>query len=147
MDRSGYARPGALGVKDSVCFRSAARKLFRASRWPVPLYTHRFHEGSTAMPQPIGRDLDETRAQLVGWLGGKLPEARGLRIDELRGPKDTGFSSDTLMFTLDYEEQGTSHRQPMVIRLKPAGDFGVFPIRRSGAHPNQAGGGGARALN
>ena len=79
------------------------------------------------MPQPIGRDLDETRTQLVRWLGDRLPEARGLRVDELRGPKDTGFSSDTLMFTLDYEERGTSHSQPMVIRLKPAGEFGVFP--------------------
>jgi len=79
------------------------------------------------MPQPIGRDLDDTRTQLLTWLQAQLPEARGLSIDDLRGPKDTGFSSDTLMFTLDYEEQGTARRQPMVIRLRPTGEFGVFP--------------------
>jgi len=79
------------------------------------------------MPQPIGRDLDETRKQLLAWLAQRLPEAGQLRIDELRGPKDTGFSSDTLMFALDYEEGGAPRRQQMVIRLKPVGEFGVFP--------------------
>lgn len=79
------------------------------------------------MPQPIGRDLDKTRSQLLDWLAPRLPEAGQLRIDALRGPKDTGFSSDTLMFALDYEEAGETRRQEMVIRLKPVGDFGVFP--------------------
>ena len=79
------------------------------------------------MPQPIGRDLDETRKQLLAWLAQRLPQAGQLRIDELRGPKDTGFSSDTLMFALDYEEEGAPRRQEMVIRLKPVGEFGVFP--------------------
>jgi aminoglycoside phosphotransferase (APT) family kinase protein len=79
------------------------------------------------MPQPIGRDLDETRKQLVGWLGERLQGASQLRIDDLRGPKDTGFSSDTLMVALDYEDEGAPRRQEMVIRLEPSGEFGVFP--------------------
>ncbi len=79
------------------------------------------------MPQPKGRDLQETRAQLLEWLSGKLPQAEKLRAEDLRGPTDTGFSSDTLMFDLVYDERGESVRRGMVIRLEPVSDFGVFP--------------------
>ena len=79
------------------------------------------------MPQPKGRDLEQTRAQLLTWLSGKLPQAEKLRIEELRGPADTGFSSDTLLFELAYDERGESVRRGMVIRLKPLSEFGVFP--------------------
>ncbi len=79
------------------------------------------------MPQPIGRDLDRTRDQLIAWLGKRLPGAGRLRVEDLRGPKDTGFSSDTLMFALGYEEDGAERQREMVIRLEPAGDFLVFP--------------------
>ena len=79
------------------------------------------------MPQPIGRDLDETRAKLVEWLAKKLPQAERLRIEGLRGPRDTGFSSDTLMFDLHYDQNGSAVREDLVIRLEPAGAFGIFP--------------------
>jgi aminoglycoside phosphotransferase (APT) family kinase protein len=79
------------------------------------------------MPQPIGRDLKDTRDRLVDWLADRLPGARRLRVEDLRGPKDTGFSSDTLMFHLHYEENGNDCLKEMVIRLEPAGDFGLFP--------------------
>jgi aminoglycoside phosphotransferase (APT) family kinase protein len=79
------------------------------------------------MPQPIGRDLNDTRHRLVDWLANRLPGATRLRIENLRGPKDTGFSSDTLMFGLRYEENGTDCLKEMVIRLEPAGDFPLFP--------------------
>ena len=79
------------------------------------------------MPQPKGRDLEKTRAQLLEWLAGKLPRAEKLRAEGLRGPTDTGFSSDTLIFDLEYEERGEPVRQGMVIRMEPISDFGVFP--------------------
>ncbi len=79
------------------------------------------------MPQPIGRDLNDTRHRLVDWLANRLPGASRLRIEDLRGPKDTGFSSDTLMFCLRYEENGIDCLKEMVIRLEPAGDFQLFP--------------------
>ena len=41
--------------------------------------------------------------------------------------RDTGFSSDTLIFHLVYDERGESVRRGMVIRLKPLSEFGVFP--------------------
>ncbi len=79
------------------------------------------------MPQPQGRDLEQTRAQLLAWLSGKLPQAENLRIENLRGPSDTGFSSDTLIFDLVYDERGDSVRRGLVIRLEPLSEFGVFP--------------------
>ncbi len=79
------------------------------------------------MPQPIGRDLEKTRTQLIDWLQTKLPNATELRVEDFRGPKDTGFSSDTMMFDLHYRDGGAAQSEAMVIRIEPAGDFGVFP--------------------
>ena len=56
------------------------------------------------MPQPKGRDLQQTAEQLQRWLAAQLPQAQDLVVRDLRGPKDTGFSSDTLMFSLDMGE-------------------------------------------
>lgn len=79
------------------------------------------------MPEPTGRDLDETRSKLTRWLADRLPNAAKLHIEALRGPSDTGFSSDTLMFDLHAEEDGQSSVRQMVVRLEPSGEYGVFP--------------------
>ena len=75
------------------------------------------------MPLPRGRDLELTRQQLQAWFSPRFPQSKALRIEDLRGPKDTGFSSDTLFFKLCLE-QGD---REMVLRLEPSGDFLVFP--------------------
>lgn len=77
------------------------------------------------MPAPR-RDLDLTRRQLEHWLAGKLPDAIHLRIDGLRGPAETGFSSDTLIFDLHWSDSSGPHQQALVARFKPSG-FTVFP--------------------
>jgi aminoglycoside phosphotransferase (APT) family kinase protein len=81
------------------------------------------------MPAPRTRDLNLTRQQLRAWLATQLPSAHDLQITELRGPSETGFSSDTLMFDADWISNGTDHarhRARLVARLKPMG-FTVFP--------------------
>lgn len=77
------------------------------------------------MPPPR-RDFDLTRKQLCAWLGGKLNGARDLQISELKGPSETGFSSDTLMFDADWTDGGGSHCERLVARIKPTG-LTVFP--------------------
>jgi aminoglycoside phosphotransferase (APT) family kinase protein len=77
------------------------------------------------MPPPR-RDLELTQRQLCAWLRGKLPGARDVTITDLRGPSETGFSSDTLMFDLHWTAATGTHREPMVARFKPSG-FTVFP--------------------
>ncbi len=76
------------------------------------------------MPLPR-RDFDRTRSQLRTWLATRLSGARDVRIGELKGPSETGFSSDTLMFDAEWTEHGTQRAQ-LVARLQPTG-FTVFP--------------------
>jgi len=79
------------------------------------------------VPQPKGRNLEETRTRLADWLASREPGADELRVEDLRGPQDTGFSSDTLMFDLHRRQGDESTTQPLVVRLEPISDFGVFP--------------------
>ena len=73
------------------------------------------------------RDLDETAAQLIGWLAPKLSVPPGdIRIEDLDAPLGTGFSSDTLLFDLMYDSEGREHREGMVARLEPT-EYIVFP--------------------
>jgi aminoglycoside phosphotransferase (APT) family kinase protein len=77
------------------------------------------------MPPPR-RDLELTQRQLCSWLQGKVPGARDVTIADLRGPSETGFSSDTLIFEAQWTDAAGPHHEPMVARFKPSG-FTVFP--------------------
>ena len=79
------------------------------------------------MPQPLERDLEDTRKRLVAWFATVLPQASDLAIAGLVGPSDTGFSSDTLLFDLSYQEDGSPKTEALVARIEPAGAFPVFP--------------------
>lgn len=78
------------------------------------------------MPAPKERNLDRTRAQLRDWLADKLGAARDLHVTELKGPSETGFSSDTVMFDAEWSDGGDRRRERLVARFKPTG-FTVFP--------------------
>ncbi len=78
------------------------------------------------MPQPINRDIERTRKDLVAWLERRLPPGAALEARSLGGPELTGFSSDTLMFDLAWTEQGRRREEPVVVRLEPTG-FTIFP--------------------
>jgi aminoglycoside phosphotransferase (APT) family kinase protein len=78
------------------------------------------------MPTPWQRDLARDREQLSAWLPARLPEARGLRVSELRTPQSSGFSNDTLLFEIEYALGGRTQREPLVARVQPTG-FQVFP--------------------
>ena len=78
------------------------------------------------MPAPRGRDLARTREQLAAWLAKKLPAARRLAVSELAGPAATGFSNDTLLFDLCWEQDGRRLARGLVCRIEPTG-LGVFP--------------------
>ena len=78
------------------------------------------------MPAPRGRDLELTRRRLRDWFSGVLPDAREIRLSGLAGPATTGFSSDTLLFDLEYRENGRPIRRPLAIRIQPTG-FQSFP--------------------
>jgi aminoglycoside phosphotransferase (APT) family kinase protein len=79
------------------------------------------------VPAPKNRDLELTRQQLVAWLSSRIPDARELRVSALRGPGDTGFSSDTLLFDLSWRQGGDEWSQSLVLRLEPRA-FPIFPV-------------------
>jgi aminoglycoside phosphotransferase (APT) family kinase protein len=79
------------------------------------------------MPEPLERDLDATREALIRWFGKRIPEGSGFEIHGMRGPSDTGFSSDTLLFELAYEREGAGRRERLVARIEPTSAFPVFP--------------------
>lgn len=73
------------------------------------------------------RDLEDTAKRLHGWLVSKLsvPASRA-RIENLDAPLSTGFSSDTLLFDLVYEQDGDERREGLVARLEPE-EYVIFP--------------------
>jgi aminoglycoside phosphotransferase (APT) family kinase protein len=77
------------------------------------------------MPVPR-RDLEDTHRRLLAWLRGRLPHARALALSPLSGPAATGFSNDTLLFDLAWEEGGRRQQRALVCRVQPTG-LGVFP--------------------
>jgi aminoglycoside phosphotransferase (APT) family kinase protein len=77
------------------------------------------------MPVPR-RDLDDTRRRLLDWLRGRLPGARAIEVSPLAGPAATGFSNDTLLFDLAWEQDGRREERALVCRVQPTG-VGVFP--------------------
>jgi aminoglycoside phosphotransferase (APT) family kinase protein len=78
------------------------------------------------MLQRSGRDLDLTRERLAAWLATKLPDAAHLRLSPLASPSFTGFSNDTLLFDLTWEERGEERTRGLVVRIEPSG-LTVFP--------------------
>lgn len=70
--------------------------------------------------------MQDTESRLLRWLEQRLPSGRDLRITALHTPSVTGFSSDTLLFDLEWNESGERKTDALVIRLEPHG-FNVFP--------------------
>ena len=78
------------------------------------------------MPGPKGRDLEATRSQLEGWLAAHMEGAGDVSVSGLRGPSDTGFSSDTLLFDVGFRCGAETRVESLVARIEPRG-FNVFP--------------------
>ena len=75
---------------------------------------------------PETRDLPELAATLCEWLAGKMPQASGIRVDNLDYPRGAGMSHETILFDMHWREGGEDKSQGMVVRIKP-GHHTVFP--------------------
>jgi aminoglycoside phosphotransferase (APT) family kinase protein len=73
------------------------------------------------------RDLDRTRAVLTAWLAGKLPIGSAPEVTELAAPP-SGQSSETLLFTAAWHDNGVRHIRRFVARVAPQqADLPIFP--------------------
>ena len=68
--------------------------------------------------------MEELQYRLQTWLGEKLA-ALGVILSPLTKPS-IGFSNDTLVCHVTYQEDGVGRREDLVVRLEPA-DFQIFP--------------------
>lgn len=75
----------------------------------------------------IEDNLAESEAKLEQWLTQQLPNASDIDISNLIRPEGSGFSNDTLLADLSYQQDGAQHQQKIVLRISPTG-FPVFPF-------------------
>ena len=78
------------------------------------------------MPTAWTRDLEGDGKKLLEWLRAKLPDASELEMSPLEQPGSSGFSNETLLFELRYQQGGERHRDKLVARVQPVG-FQAFP--------------------
>ena len=76
-------------------------------------------------PTPLIGDTEATRAQLETWLGNQ--RGHHVSIPALRIPDSSGMSNVTLLFDIQWQENGKQHQQACVGRLQPAIQRPVFP--------------------
>src|SRR3954449_159709 len=70
-------------------------------------------------------DADTLRARLTEWLPSRVG-ASSVTITDLTPPSGTGYSSETLLFTAQFDLDGETQQRRYVVRLKPTRQ-GVFP--------------------
>lgn len=68
---------------------------------------------------------DKLKQQLQQWLQEKLPEKTALSISDFTSPQ-AGASNETLLFSIDYVENGQQQTRGLVARLEQGGE-GIFP--------------------
>jgi aminoglycoside phosphotransferase (APT) family kinase protein len=78
------------------------------------------------MPTMWQRDLEGDGRKFERWLHRRLPRATDLRMSPLVSPTSSGFSNETLLFDLDWKEEGRTRREKLVVRIQPIG-YQVFP--------------------
>ena len=82
----------------------------------------------TATPPKAVRDPESYRAALDLWMQGQHPELANLRVRDVDMPTATGFSNETVFFSLSYEEGGVARTERRVARIEPR-DGGLFPVQ------------------
>ncbi len=65
---------------------------------------------------------------LRGWYADRFPERDDLDIVDIDIPVATGFSNETVFFTVTWTESGAAHTERQVARIEPAGGA-LFPTQ------------------
>jgi hypothetical protein len=63
-------------------------------------------------------DLSEISSNLVSWFQEKMPQAQNISVTDLK-PSSSGFSTETFLFDLSWQEAGQKRSQGMVVRRPP----------------------------
>lgn len=71
-------------------------------------------------------DLSEMKSKLTAWLETKMPDANNLTISDLEKP-GMGMSNETLLFDINWEEDGKQRSKGGVLHGAPRGEAQTFP--------------------
>lgn len=83
---------------------------------------------SLIMKRTSYRDADELRTKLTHWFSRVLGPESAPRLSPLKAPGKAGMSSETLLFDMDWTENGKQRSGRFVARLPPPMDaFPIFP--------------------
>ncbi len=78
------------------------------------------------MPIPAQRDAESSRTSLGAWFARVLRADGEVRVSEFRGPGATGFSNETLIVDVSWQERSAPREQTFVVRVAPTG-YALFP--------------------
>ena len=83
---------------------------------------------ASAPPKKPVRDPASYESRLDAWMKRRRPELDGLRVQDVDAPTATGFSNETVFFSIRYEASGATRSQRLVARIEPQ-DGGLFPVQ------------------
>lgn len=122
------AVPGAKGAgagrQHRPCGSLLATYIGRAYTG-VPPEQQKDHKVDETRPTPLVEDIDNTRRKLESWLSEKW--GKTVTIPELTIPESTGMSNVTLLFDVNWQEEGKDCSEAVVARLQPEIELPVFP--------------------
>jgi aminoglycoside phosphotransferase (APT) family kinase protein/putative sterol carrier protein len=70
-------------------------------------------------------DYSDLKAKLISWLQKKMPQARNFSISNIER-SGAGFSNETFLFDLSWEEKGQSRSEGLLLRTSPQ-TYPVYP--------------------
>ena len=75
----------------------------------------------------LDENLAEAEIKLGQWLQTQIENASDIQVSNLQRPQGSGFSNDTLLADLNYQQAGENKQHKIVARISPTG-FPVFPF-------------------
>ena len=88
------------------------------------------------VPTTSTRDPEDLRRRLEGWIAGHLPAGAEPTVPPIHSPGATGWSSETLLFDVEWTERGDRATERLVARVAP--DPAAMPVFPRYDMPGQA---------
>jgi aminoglycoside phosphotransferase (APT) family kinase protein len=74
------------------------------------------------------KDRSHYAEALRGWFQRHWPRAESVEVKDIEIPVNTGFSNETVFFSVAWREDGRDHDERLVARIEPP-DGGIFPTQ------------------
>lgn len=89
-------------------------------------------DGDVSHAPKFHKDRSHYGTALQTWFAKVVPGTSEVVVTDLEIPVATGFSNETVMFTVSWTEAGARHEERFVARIEPP-DGGIFPAQTAAA--------------